>query len=146
MLIAVIDTNVWVSIFLKPRGYAAQLLKPWLAGQLEVVISEPLVAELTEVLSRPRLQAKRRYPRARADAYVNAIRRRATLLSITGALRLCRDPDDDVVLETAITGRATHVVSRDEDIARDTGLFEQLKQRGIEPITVARFLRVLGAG
>ncbi|MGQ0603582.1 MAG: PIN domain-containing protein [Anaerolineales bacterium] len=59
---------------------------------------------------------------------------------------LCRDPDDDIVLETAVVGKATHVVSRDEDITRDTDLFAQLKQLGIEPITVARFLRKLEAG
>ena len=143
MRVAVIDTNVWVSIFLKPRGYSAHLLEPWLTGRLEVVTSEPLLVELTEVLMRPRLQRKHLYPPARVKAFVNAIRQRANLVSLTGAVRLCRDADDDLVLETAIAGQATHVVSRDEDITRDTDLFEKLKQYGIEPITVARFVRQL---
>ena len=48
-----------------------------------------------------------------------------------------------VVLETAIQGRATHVVSRDGDITRDTDLTEHLRKRGIETLTVQRFLDLL---
>ena len=52
MLAAVIDTNVWISAFLNPAGvYQAAR-----AGHFIVIISRPLLAELAEVLIRPRLQ------------------------------------------------------------------------------------------
>jgi len=38
---------------------------------------------------------------------------------------------------------ATHVVSRDGDITRDTDLTEHLRKRGIETLTVQRFLDLL---
>jgi len=43
-------------------------------------------------------------------------------------------------LETAITGGATLVVSRDEDLTRDTDLTERLRDHGIETLTVQRLL------
>ena len=65
------------------------------------------------------------------------------LVPVFGELRLCRDPDDDVVLETAIQGNATYVVSRDEDMTRDLDLVDRLRERGIKTITVQRFLNFL---
>ena len=65
------------------------------------------------------------------------------LVPVSGDLRLCRDPDDDIILETAIQGGATYVVSRDEDVTRDLDLLDHLRERGIETITVQRFLVLL---
>jgi predicted nucleic acid-binding protein len=73
-------------------------------------------------------------------AYLRLIAVLATPVTVTGALSLCRDPDDDAVLETALAGGATHVVSRDEDITRDTDLFRLLEQNQVRPATLNRFL------
>lgn len=65
------------------------------------------------------------------------------LIPVSGDLRLCRDPNDDIILETAIRGAATYVVSRDEEVTRDLDLVDHLRKQGIEPITVQRFLALL---
>jgi predicted nucleic acid-binding protein len=52
-------------------------------------------------------------------------------------------PDDDVVLETAFTGKADTVVSRDEDLKGDQDLARLLREAGIEMLSVRRFLEVL---
>ena len=62
------------------------------------------------------------------------------LVLVSGDLSLCRDPDDDIILETALRGGATFVVSRDEDVTRDLDLISVLRERGIETITVQRLL------
>jgi len=80
---------------------------------------------------------------ADADAFVQGIANVANQVPLSGALRLCRDSDDDVLLETAIVGGATHIVSRDEDITRDPELLEQLEKRRIKAVTVSRFLAEL---
>jgi len=49
------------------------------------------------------------------------------MVSIEGRLKLCRDPRDDMILETAIVGKATHIVSRDEDLTRDLALARELE-------------------
>jgi predicted nucleic acid-binding protein len=121
--VAVVDTSVWVSAFLNPNGYPAQVYRAARAGRLRLLTSLPLLEELADVLSRPRI---------------------AKLL--TGALALCRNPSDDIVLETAIVGNATHVVSRDEDLTRDPELTHHLESRGIQLVTVNRFLNELAGG
>lgn len=69
----------------------------------------------------------------------------ARTVSVEGYLKLCRGPRDDMVLETAIAGRATHIVSRDEDLRWDEGLVHELEARGIQVVTVNNFLIELAA-
>lgn len=55
---AVIDTNIWVSSLLNPFGFPAKLRKSFEDGVFLAVISEPMLAELADVLSRPRIKGK----------------------------------------------------------------------------------------
>lgn len=51
---------------------------------------------------------------------------------------VCRDPDDNMVLECALEGHAQYIVSGDKDLA-------ELKQfRGIRIVRAAEFLSLLG--
>lgn len=142
----VVDTNVWVSAFLTPHGFPARLIEAGRFGRFAVITSLPLLEELLEVLRRPRIMKVRQTTVEDAEAYVRGVAAVARLVSVSGTLRLCRDPDDDWVLETAIVGGATHVVSRDEDVTRDQELGKQLEIRGIATITVSRLLAVLDQG
>jgi predicted nucleic acid-binding protein len=60
-------------------------------------------------------------------------------------LRVCRDPDDNVVLETALLGHASYAVSRDDDIKRDRDLIAQMEARGIKVLSVQQFVNLLDA-
>lgn len=139
----VIDTNVWVSALLNPRGYPAQILTALGATRFNLLISEPLLEELAEVLARPRIARKYGVTLADIEELVTLLRERGTEVAVTGSVRLCRDPDDDVVLETALKGKADTMVSRDEDIKGDVALAELLRAAGIEVLSVQRFLNLL---
>ena len=76
-LVALLDTNVWVSAFLKPSGPPGQVVAAWSRKKLSVVTSLPQLAELAEVLSRPRLLRKFRYPSGDAEMFVRLIAARA---------------------------------------------------------------------
>jgi len=78
-----------------------------------------------------------------AEAFVRKVTALARVVPVSGTLRLCRDPDDDMLLETATSGEATHIVSRDEDITRDQELVRQLGARGIKVVTVRQLLAML---
>ena len=52
---AVVDTSVWVSAILNPSGPPARILEALEDGRFSLVVSEPLLTELAEVISRPRL-------------------------------------------------------------------------------------------
>ena len=142
-VVAVIDTSVWVSAFLNPDGYPARLTKAGRTGNFLIVSSLPLLDELNEVLLRPRIMKIRQSTATDVNVFIAGVRAVVQLVPVFGELRLCRDPDDDVVLETAIQGNATYVVSRDEDMTRDLDLVDRLRERSIETITVQRFLDLL---
>lgn len=141
--VAVVDTNVWVSAFLNPAGYPAQLVAAGKDRQFEVVTSKPLLDELLDVLSRPRIMKVRQTTVSDAETFVQMVSAVARLVPVSGGLGICRDPDDDILLETALVGGATHVVSRDEDVTRDLELVRQFEEQGIQILTVARFLSLL---
>ena len=69
----------------------------------------------------------------------------ANVITPTGQLQVCRDATDDLVLETALLGRAKYVVSRDADITRDLSLIRLFRERGVRIVTVDQFLRLLAA-
>lgn len=110
------------------------------------VISYASLYELRDVLSRPRIQRRLQRSVDDIDDLLHQVRLQATIAMPTGELHLCRDPDDDIMLETAILGEARYLVTRDADIARDLDLITHLRENGIEVVTVAQFLRVLGEG
>ena len=143
-VVAVVDTSVLVSAFLNPVGFPARVLAAAKKKQFSLLTSAPLLEELREVLSRPRLMRIRNTTPTDADAFAQSIADVATQVAVSGTLQLCRDPDDDVLLETAIVSGAKYIVSRDEDITRDLDLVEQLEKRGIKTVTVSRFLAEVG--
>jgi len=67
----------------------------------------------------------------------------ASVVAPTGMLRLCRDVSDDVVLETALLGRAKYLVSRDADMVRDLAVIRVFRERGIQIVTVGQLLQLL---
>ena len=50
---------------------------------------------------------------------------------------VCRDPDDNMVLECALAGHAQYIVSGDKD------LLELKEFRGVRIVRAAEFLRLL---
>lgn len=62
---------------------------------------------------------------------------------VGGTVQVCRDPKDDVVIETAIAGKADVVVSGDKDLTEMAEVAQYLAGAGIRVLTVAQFLREL---
>jgi predicted nucleic acid-binding protein len=102
-----------------------------------------MLEELAVRLARPRIRRYTRFTPEEEALFLAAIRAVAELIEIAGDVRLCRDPNDDMVIETALKGRADVLVSRNEDLTRTPELAEALAQAGIRVLTVARFLAEL---
>lgn len=137
---AVVDTQIWFRSVISPHGPSARVLEAYRAGRFMVVASAPLLDELEDVLRRPKLVKKFNLPPEAVDL-VTDLRRRADLVAIDGSVQLCRDPKDDMFLETALRGRAQALVSEDKDLSDDPALGEHLATWGISILTVQRFLR-----
>ena len=79
-----------------------------------LLISNATLVELGEVLGRSRFD---RYLSEEArQEFLSVLVRRSELVEVTESLSVCRDPKDDKFLELAISGRATIIVSGDEDL------------------------------
>jgi uncharacterized protein len=57
-LLVVLDPNVLVSAALSPRGAPAEILRRWLAGEFELVVSPKLLEELRRVFAYPKISKR----------------------------------------------------------------------------------------
>ncbi len=142
---AVIDTNVWVSAVLNPHGAPALVMEAFRKAQFLVVVSQPLLDELWQVLMRPRLMRRMSYHPDLVQELMNLLKARAVWVEIQGEINLCRAPHDNMFLETAIKGGAEYLVTRDDDLKRDPELLQKMAEFGIQVVSVQQFLNQLGA-
>jgi putative PIN family toxin of toxin-antitoxin system len=141
-----VDTNVWVSALLNKMGAPARILSAYLAQEIQIISSEPLLQELREVLLRKRFSRKYGITKIDVDSYVELIGERANVVEITGQAFGCSDPDDEMVVETAIVGKAHAVVSGDPDLTEDETIVRLLHKHGVAILDPRRFVDALWPG
>lgn len=140
---AVIDTNIWVSSLLNPFGFPAKLRKSFEDGVFLAVISEPMLAELADVLSRPRIKGKYGISDADIEELLILIEERSEHVMLSDGVNICRDKDDNLVIETAIKGKAECLVTRDDDIKFDEKVSSFLSQHNVSVVSIAKFLSLI---
>lgn len=140
---AVIDTNIWVSALLNPFGFPARLRNSFEEGFFHSVISEPIVEELSDVLNRPRIKVKYGITEGDIQELLILIEERSEHVLLSGDIHVCRDKDDDIVIETAIKGRAGFIVTRDDDIKFDNEVSAYLSKFNITVLSTAKFLDLI---
>jgi predicted nucleic acid-binding protein len=72
--------------------------------------------------------------------FVRLLAMRATVVETLGVLNMCRDPDDDEILEAAINGGVQYLVTRDDDLKRDLDLIRIARRNGVRVVAVRQFL------
>ncbi|MGH2586721.1 MAG: putative toxin-antitoxin system toxin component, PIN family [Dehalococcoidia bacterium] len=142
---ATVDTNIWVSAVISSLGPPARLEAAFRAGRFILVTSPPLLEEVTGVLLRPRLARRYGVTSERIADIIDLMRDRAESVEVTGSIHVCRDADDDAVLETAVLGNVDVVVSGDKDVLADPEAVRLLAEHGIEVWTVRQFVDWLEA-
>ena len=86
----VVDANVWVSAVLTPDGPPGQLIRALGEDRFDLATCEPIIQEVADVLARRRIAVKYGITAEHIDRVVALIRERGELVSVTGALHLCR--------------------------------------------------------
>ena len=127
----VFDTNTMISAFLLDEGTPGRALK--LALEIgNVLLSMELAEELAEVLHRKKFD---RYVRQKLrEEFLAGIIRESILVRVDATIRECRDPRDDKFLELAVSGKASHIITGDQD------LLALHPFRGISILTPREFL------
>ncbi len=109
----VFDTNVIVSALIFDTSLPALSFTHALDRDI-VVTSDPLIEELGDVLARSRFD--RYISRLELADFLRAFVAQSELVSINESIQVCRDPKDDRVLETAVSGEAFFIVTGDSDL------------------------------
>jgi putative PIN family toxin of toxin-antitoxin system len=99
---AVIDTNLIISALLKPTGTVGAVLGRLREGEYEIVLSEPLLAELVDVLNRPRIKDKYGIDPDDIEIVLALLLLRGISVEPVERIDVCRDPKDNVILEAAL--------------------------------------------
>jgi putative PIN family toxin of toxin-antitoxin system len=109
----VLDTNVLISAALSPHGKPFACLS-WVLDNATLLTSQELLTELETRLGRPKFSKYVDEPRRRA--FVADLALSTVLVEVRGVVKLCRDPDDDKLLEIIVAGGADCLVTGDHDL------------------------------
>ncbi len=109
----VIDTGVAVSAVLLPRSVPRQAFDA-AAARGKLLVSEATVAELDEVLRRPKFN--KYVPEQLRLEFLAALVQQAEQVAVREVITACREAKDNKFLELAVSGRASHILSGDADL------------------------------
>jgi putative PIN family toxin of toxin-antitoxin system len=138
-----VDSSVWISALINEFGFPGRVLAAAADGHYVPVYSQAALDDLRRGARKPRLRERYGLTEERVERFIALLIERGVEVHPTGHLRLCRDPTDDIMLETALLGSAQYVVSRDDDMKWDPELITRMREQGVEVLSVTRFLRLL---
>ena len=132
--VAVFDTNILLSALFSLHGNAFRCLALAKTGIVQSVTCQEILQEFQE-----KLEGKFSYSTQHARAAVDAVQQCSQLVTITHNLKVVvADPDDDKIVECAVVGGATHIVTGDRRHLLPMGSYQ-----GISIISPADFLTLL---
>jgi len=113
---AVLDPNVLIAALLSPDGTPAQLLRRWIAGDFDLVISEDLISEFERACAYPKIRT--RVPELATNQITSVLRASATLIDDPrDPPKRSSDRGDDYLVALAEAASAA-LVSGDEHLIR----------------------------
>ncbi|MGD0845058.1 MAG: putative toxin-antitoxin system toxin component, PIN family [Geobacteraceae bacterium] len=128
----VIDTNVFVSSFLNPKGTPRLIIDLWKSGQVTLCLCAEILSEYLEVLSRFGLAGE---PELRELLDLFKTRQGIEFVVIDNDQHIIEaDPVDNKFLECALITRAACIVSGDKHL---NGLQEN---QGVSIISPSEFM------
>ena len=136
MFSAVLDTNILASGALKPSSIPGQILKQWRDDKFELIISQHILSELEETLNKSYF--RNILKTQDIDDFLELLLSEAILTLITTTIQgVATHPEDDLVLATAESGKASFVVTGDHGL-------QNLKQfKNIKIVSPSTFSEIL---
>jgi hypothetical protein len=135
----VLDTNVLVSAFVSKEGQPAKIVDLLLTfPEIRLILSKQILREFKEVMLREDVRGRFGYSAGDVDLFVKGLRAIASVVTVKSKLKIVRaDPEDGIVINTAVDGKADFVVSGDSHL-------KKLKKfRGIRILNSKQMLEVI---
>lgn len=142
---AVVDTNILIRGTLSSSGASALVLDAVLRRRYLLITSRTQLSELHRVLSRPRFVHRYGITPDRRNRLIARLYTLSMIVRPRGHLAICRDASDDYLIELALLGKASHLVSEDSDLHDDTDIVELLRQYEVRLVRVGAFAQTLTA-
>jgi putative PIN family toxin of toxin-antitoxin system len=111
----ILDANVLVSAVISTAGPPREIVTAWVDGRLELIASPALLAELRDVLDRPRF--RRWVSIATVTEFIDGLAEDAVIVDDPpGQAGLTADPDDDYLIALGRAAGADYLVSGDRHL------------------------------
>ncbi|MEK6792286.1 MAG: putative toxin-antitoxin system toxin component, PIN family [Nanoarchaeota archaeon] len=112
MFKVVLDTNVLISATIR-KGNQFRLLELGRLNQIQIIISPQILEEVKEVLNRPKFSLSQN----EIEEALNEIKDITHLVEPSEKVDIVKeDPDDNMIIECAIAGKADYIISGDDDL------------------------------
>ncbi len=134
-----LDTNQLLRALMRPPELATFIMA-WQARRFTVVCSLPLLDEYGRVLKYPKV-AGLIFPELQR-IFLTQLSGEMELVDLPDIVPICRDPDDDKVIATAVYGHVDYLVTTDEDL-RVEPVISILHTEGIKLTTIDDILTLL---
>lgn len=142
MFRASLDANVLAAgvaaLRSSPPSVSAQIVRAWQDGAYELVVSEHIITELISTFQKPYF--RRRITIDQVARAVALLRKDALLTPLSVAVSgVATHPEDDLTLATAVSGKASYLVTNDRPFLERVGKMYQ----EVTLLTPPEFLAVL---
>ncbi len=109
-----LDSNIFISA-LGWKGKPRVIFEKCLHGEFELITSADQLDELMRVMDYPKFN----FTEEQKQTMLGIITAIATVVEISNTLKVIEeDPDDDVILETAVVGNVDYIVSGDPHLLK----------------------------
>jgi len=110
----VLDTNILISA-LGWKGKPNEIFRKVLNEEFELIISRKQIEELKEVMNYPKFS----FAEEQKSRFITLLLNVAKVVEISNKLKVIKeDPDDDVILETAVENNADFIISGDDHLLK----------------------------
>ena len=108
----VLDTNVLISAIMF-GGKSRKILEMGISGKIKIALSQDILKELAEVL----VDKKFRAPISFVQQTIHELSEISELVIVTSKINVIKnDPDDNRILECAVSAKADYIISGDSDL------------------------------
>ena len=115
----VLDTNVYISSLISDKGNAAKIVRWWLEGEFDVLVTQPIIDEILRVTGYERIQKKYAKVRENRLEYAALISDQAVWIEPVEKLDIIfADESDNRYVECAVAGHAQYIITGDEHLLK----------------------------
>ena len=126
----VLDTNIFISSFFW-GGNPRKIVQRIIDGKDELFICKEILQEIASVMARPKFNVSNES----VMRFIHSIEDIANHIVLSGIVQqVCRDSEDDKILECALLANADYIITGDTDLL----IFEEF--RGVKIITANEYV------